>query len=340
MKKILMDCRVIKDSGIGIYTQENLRLLSENCYVDVICYQNDKDFIMSISNKINNFIYIDFGRLSLKNQKYIDNIISNYDVFFSPSYILYANRKKTIVTIHDLCPLDCRRFFGFKIYFIFYIIILFQCIFSKKIITISEFSKKRISKYFGWIVDKKIEVIPNGKRDILKDNKCFKFDLKVPNDYILTVGNMKGHKNFKALINFWDNNEINKNLVIVGEMNGFLTSDKIEIKSKNIFILGRVSDSELSYLYENAGAFLYPSLYEGFGLPLLEAMKYKLPIAASNIPVFKEIADDEINYFSPYDFKELKNILDNNSFYIKKDYSNVLKEYTWKNSVSKLIKLM
>ena len=73
----------------------------------------------------------------------------------------------------------------------------------------------------------------------------------------------------------------------------------------DVVILSNLTDNQIIQAYKNAKLFIYPSLYEGFGIPIIEAMKYKTPLAASNLEVFKEITSKNCFYFNPNDFKSI-----------------------------------
>ena len=219
--------------------------------------------------------------------------------------------------------------------------------YSKHIITVSEYSKKEISDYFG--VDKdKISIVYNGV-----DNK-FK-PKKLPNQdrYILGVSSVAYHKNIIRLIESFlllKNNYIK--LYIVGSLNKKIYGkESLKIinlakKNQNIKYLGRVDDDKLIELYSNAVCFVYPSLYEGFGIPPLEAQACGCPIVISDIPVFKEVYANSALFFNPYDpedmAKKIENIIDSSNMrkeLIQKGFKNV-KKYTWENSARQFFNIL
>ena len=192
---------------------------------------------------------------------------------------------------------------------------------------------------------KKVRVIYNGvsrrlnKSEALLDNISY-----CPRPFLLCVGNIKPHKNVIKFIDFFSSeSKLNReyDLVIVGQSEGFKTGENLKRDfPSSIIFTGFVSDGELANLYSNAKAFVYPSLYEGFGLPLFEAMLFNLPIIASNIDVFYELAGDNISYFNPYSFEDF----DCNLIALlktKRDelrYDNILSSYSWDNSVDEFLK--
>ncbi|WP_440144519.1 glycosyltransferase family 4 protein [Aeromonas veronii] len=338
--KILLDCRAIFDSGIGAYTREILMRLITSLDVSVIVFNDDLDRFLGLGLNVKKIHLVSYGRFSIKNIFGLNKLSQSYDFLFSPTFILYANRKKLIVTVHDVCVMDCRRFFAYRYIIIFKLLVSLNLIFSRKVLTISNFSKDRILSNFDFIQSGKIEVFYNGvNRGLFSiENKYSgsitdKLNIS-KNGYYLSVGNLKPHKNFSGLCKYWIDNQIDYKLVIVGTSDGLRTTESLAGGDSVIFT-GAVKDSELKELYENARAFIYPSLYEGFGLPLLEAMQFKLPIIASDIPVFREIAGDSISYFNPHDFDGVKDFTYKDLSRI--NYDSILCKYSWDDSVENII---
>jgi glycosyltransferase involved in cell wall biosynthesis len=125
------------------------------------------------------------------------------------------------------------------------------------------------------------------------------------------VGNVKPHKNLISLIRAFNQvkDKLPYDLVIVGKKDGFITNDD-ELNSffetsERIQFTGFVDDNELKKLVHQADFSVFPSLYEGFGLPPLEAMASGTAVAVSNIPVLKEICGDAVVYFDPNDHQDI-----------------------------------
>lgn len=133
-------------------------------------------------------------------------------------------------------------------------------------------------------------------------------------EYFLYVGNAYPHKNLTRLIQaivFLDKKTNTKTeLKIASSRNIFTQRLENEIDNQNasnfVILLGSVDDTKLADLYKNAKGFIFPSLSEGFGLPGVEAMKAGTLILASDIPVFKEIYEDNAIYFDPNDFTSIE----------------------------------
>lgn len=130
--------------------------------------------------------------------------------------------------------------------------------------------------------------------------------------YLLAVGNVKKHKNLGALISAFAivRDRIPHNLVIVGKKDGFLNSDET-LCAESVLLHGRVqfvgeiSDEQLTSLYRNADGLMFPSIYEGFGYPLVEAMAQRCPVACSNIASLPEVAADAALLFNPFDVEDI-----------------------------------
>jgi len=269
-------------------------------------------------------IFVDYEKFSIKgffeHSRLLKSLEKKIDLFFYPhiNLPLYIP-KNTIVTIHDLIPFTeyWDRSILKKQIFKFY---LYRAIkHSQKIIAISQVTRNDLVKYFPE-TEKKIDIIYEYIDDKFLNKKESKRVIKEP--YILFVGNRKRHKNLKNLVLAFDKikEEIGVKLVIAGakdkninqkdEIN--LLVDKLNLKDYVIEII-KPDDETLINLYKYAELFVFPSLYEGFGLPPLEAIACGCPVIASNIPILKEILGEEIACFDPYDpdniAKEVKNAL-------------------------------
>lgn len=229
--------------------------------------------------------------------------------------ILYNNK---ISIIHDITHLkypNSRSLIYRKYYELIFPLMIKT---SKHIITVSEFSKKEIMSFFD-LKEENVSVVYDSVRDNFRYIKA-----EYPDQYILAVSSMAYHKNFIGLIKAF---KLIKNkrikLYVVGGINKKIFGEKsLDIlkyleNNPNIKYLGRVSDEKLVELYSNAQCFVYPSFYEGFGLPPLEAQACGCPIIISDIPVFKEIYGKSAVYFNPYSPEDIANkietVLENKS---------------------------
>lgn len=210
--------------------------------------------------------------------------------------------RRKIITIHDLAFYENPLWYS-KLYVLFYKLMTPLCAkTSRFILTVSEFSKKEIYLKLG-IPLAKIHVLYNAvSSGFLKP-----VQKKVSENYILAVSTLDPRKNFRRLVESfvgWENNS-NIKLYLVGGKNSVFANWEI-IENENIKWLGRVSDEELVSLYQNALCFVYPSLYEGFGIPPLEAMASGVPVIVSDIPPLREVCDKAAIYVDPYDIDDMK----------------------------------
>ncbi len=257
-------------------------------------------------------------RVSLPREAEKDNL----NIFFSPYNSV--SRFKTIpniVLLHDVIWKVLAQIYLYNFRRKIYAGQTFEAVRSaKKILTVSEFSRREINKHLEISLEK-IKVIGAGisskfrsleKNDpaVLKTFKKFGID----NPYIFYIGGFETRKNVSTLINafskivrHYKNNLKNRVLVIGGatpeEKHPLLEDvvglvEKLGIKDSVRFV-GKLSDEELIHFYNGADFFVFPSIYEGFGLTVLEAMACGVPIIASQIGSIKEVALDTVHYFHP-----------------------------------------
>ena len=183
------------------------------------------------------------------------------------------------------------------------------------VVTVSRTIKQELQAYFGNIP---IVVIPNGidtinsKTPTDAELECFKFKFKIFSSFILAVGHLERRKNYPNLIKaiaclraagFY------YHLVIIGNDSGERAVLESHINayklSGQITLLSGLSDFEVRCAYALCSLFVFPSTYEGFGIPILEAMAAGCPMALADIPVFREITEGRSIYFSPADTKDI-----------------------------------
>ncbi|MFC2101087.1 glycosyltransferase family 4 protein, partial [Bacteroidota bacterium] len=190
----------------------------------------------------------------------------------------------------------------------------------QKVLTVSETSSNEIQKHIH--VDReKIKVVYAGiSHDLLKANsKSIK--LIEGNDFILSISSLHSRKNIGNIISaFKSLNKKDLKLVIAGKQQGLnkkTSNKKLDNEDNSIIETGYVSNEELIFLYKNARCLVFPSLHEGFGLPVLEAMYFGCPVIGSEIDVFKELYSDSL-YFVNHNSEEsiakgIKNLLEDDA---------------------------
>lgn len=175
---------------------------------------------------------------------------------------------------------------------------------SSAIYTVSEFSKNRIVEWSGCNPGK-IKVVYNGISDIFYSNKN-KIVKEKP--YIFCCSNRKGHKNEYRLIQAFSLSKLNDDFNLI--FSGYPTNElqllinKFKINN-DVKFTGRLDEVELSSWYKGATFTIFPSLYEGFGLPLVESMASGTPVIASNTSSLPEIGGDAAYYIDPYDIDSI-----------------------------------
>ena len=287
--------------------------------------------------------------------RYINNSISKFFLkdnknklihfMYDPEYLPKNLSQKKILTIHD--TIHEKFSASYKDNF-----------FSKRkkilekmdrIICVSENTKKDLIEFYN-LNNKKISVIYNGGdhlNDVLISEKSNKSSEK---PYILYVGSRSKYKNFRLFVESYKKSERLVNdfkIVCFGggnfsknEINFFRNlkiSDNIDLISGN--------DATLKFYYKNASLFVYPSLYEGFGLSILEAINIDCPVLVSDIPVFREILNNNINFFDPKSHEDL--IFNMEKILFSNDNKNKLisngkeisKKYLWSNCYTQTVDL-
>lgn len=253
--------------------------------------------------------------------------------------LMYKNQ---IMTIHDVSHERYPEWFS-KNYYRFYHYMMPRI--GRKahaILTVSEFSKKEIVETLNLDAEK-IHVIHSNvpfhnkpSEDKILNFKC---DSKVER-YILAVSSMDPRKNFERLVNAFQKIEDKSvKLYIIGmSFKAFNTPDLQKLIGDNIYLPGYISDDALQNMYQNALLSVYPSLYEGFGLPPLESMTYECPAINSDIPALREVSEDAALYVDPYDEEDItikinQLLCDEN---LRKDLQlkglEQIKKYSWEKS--------
>jgi len=179
---------------------------------------------------------------------------------------------------------------------------------ARRIITPSEFSKKELARWAG-IDPGNMTVIPEAADHILRvspDPSIFDRFSIGSRPYILTVGSRSRHKNLAVVLDAVRRmDRADFDLVIVGGLYSTVFQYDALDMPPNAIPVGYITDGELRALYERAAAFVYPSLYEGFGLPPLEAMTCGCPVICARAGSIEEVCGDRAVYFDPRDAGEL-----------------------------------
>lgn len=315
--------------GLGRYTQQIvdniIKLDRENKYVIFLCRENFNDFKSDNSNVKK--VLVDIRWYGLKEQLILPFYIwrERLDLMHFPHFnVPIFCPIKFAVTIHDLIlikfPTRRATTLGPVIYviknFFYKIVISLAVKRARRVFTVSEYTKKDIISHFKISPDK-VVVTYEGVADSLRnkasegksDDILLKYNIIKP--YLLYVGNAYPHKNLEGLIKVYAsiNAEMGGlRLVLVGKEDYFYNRLKQYAKSfsTDIIFPGYVPDSDLKILYSHALAYIFPSFFEGFGLPALEAMAFGLPVVSSDKTSLPEILGRAAIYFNPEDESEMK----------------------------------
>ena len=256
------------------------------------------------------FFYDPFGAFMAVNDYLLKRAVQNLPenaVFHPASAYEFLNDeilnvKNLTLTVHDLIAEKQNIDAGKNK--------LFYAQHAKKIIAISEATKKDVIEMFG-IDGNKIEVIYHASS--LNKSMAQKPNLPVPEQFLLYVGTRGGHKNFDALIRaVAPLLQKHKNLYVFCVGKKTFNAQEISVFQalgidKKVMSLSAVNDSALAYLYGKAAVFVFPSLAEGFGIPILEAWACGTPAVVSDISCFREVAAEAACYFDPQSQESMTN---------------------------------
>lgn len=226
-------------------------------------------------------------------------IFSKKDLVFSPGYNApIFIRTQFIFTIHDLNHIDRSENSSFLKRLYYKWIMLRACRHAKAVLTVSEFSKQRIVEWSG-IPAARVINVGNGV-DAEYSPSAVAFRPGYP--YMLSVSNRKAHKNEPRLIEAFARASMPAGLRLL--LTGTATPELMELieqyqLQERVLFIGRVAETDLPGLYSGALALLFPSLYEGFGLPVIEAMASGCPVLTSNTTSLPEVAGDAAMLVDP-----------------------------------------
>lgn len=347
MYRIAVDCRMIGTGGIGSFISELLPyFIDGNECLLIGTHEQCADFIKTGEA---DFCFCDIQPFSVREligfPPDVCAKINHCDFYFTPYCNIPAGITIPIFsTIHDVVFLDVpglTGFFGKKIRKLFYQRAVNA---SAAVFTVSEFSRERILHHLR--CKKPLEIVYNAAPAYLAQ------PLEAPvqkRNQILFVGNIKKHKGLHTLLDAFEiasENGFSAKLVIVGNADNFRTGDVETVRrlsgftAEKIEFTGRITNDELKMLYAQSRFLVQPSLYEGFGIPPLEALTVGTPALVSDIPVFKEIyAGFPVEFFKTGNAQDLAQ-----KMLAFKDHEIDARElpgtYSYKNSAEKILDVM
>ena len=273
--------------------------------------------------------------------------------FFCPDLRItpISEECKKIMVVHDL------SFHHFPQYFSLQTRLWYKILNPKRelkksdhLIAVSEFTKKDLIRTYN-ILETKITTIHEGIDEKLTANiplQELQKKYNLPKDYFLFLATIEPRKNIKNLLQaFTHFNQTNSkvHLVLAGKTNPKIFATVPKQQRKNIHFIGFVEEQDKASLYTNAKAFIYPSLFEGFGLPLLEAMKVGTPVITSNISSMPEVVGDAALLIDPQEpatiTAAMEKVLDpSTTKKLQSKMKDQIKKYSWEKAAKQTAKLL
>lgn len=364
--KIAIDARsatLHHGTGIGTYTNNLISQILSIASEDEFTLFCSGEFNKAFNKNNSNIIYSSGKHGGFYERYYIPNqLIKKFiDLYHIPQNGIgfdFDTKIPTVVTIHDLIPYIMPETVG-KGYLERFLRDMPNIIHnSAGILTVSEYSKKDILKYFSSYPEEKIFVTPLAANTNFKPldkilcKSYIKDNFGVTDPYILYIGGFSSRKNVLGLVKSFGSiyKDLNKpyKLLLGGSLKdeGEKLFNFVEDKKLQdvVIFCGYLDDKTLPILYSGCDAFVYPSLYEGFGLPPLEAMSCKAPVITSNVTSIPEVTGDCAILINPHKEDDLKNalvkLLNDESLKAilsEKGYSRSLK-FTWKHTAENTLK--
>lgn len=282
------------------------------------------------------------------------------NLLFSPNFSGPITITHQVVTVHDMTPFDFPDYLT-KEYVLWYRFLVPRLLSNcDKIIAVSHFTKSQILKFVN-IKPEKIEVIYNGV-----DQRFFRSnldtsllrnvnpkELQTPcSNYLLYVGSIQPRKNLERILKAWNLvvDKVDKDiwLIVAGTKGKSQVFKQLSLENipPRVYFTEFVPEEALPELYKNAIGFVFPSLYEGFGLPILEAMASGTPVITSNLTAMPEIAGDAALQVDPYDIESIADgiyrIIEDHSLreYLASKGVERAKIFSWKATAEKTWKVL
>jgi glycosyltransferase involved in cell wall biosynthesis len=318
--RIGIDARKLHDFGIGTYIRNLLRQLARldrQTEFVILCRPEDRETLGALGENFRPVVETS-GNYSLAEQWRIPLALKRERVtlFHAPHYVLPPLiRCRSVVTIHDCIHLMFPQYLPNKVAFWYArSSIRMAARSATRIMTVSESSKRDILRFVD-IPPEKIDVIYNAydeqfamepaEADVVRVRERYQLN----DEFVLYAGNVKPHKNLGRLIEAF--HLVRKRgldhlkLVMIGDDISKYTALRRAVHQyqlhKYVRFLGYMPEETLAVMYRLAGVFVFPSLYEGFGLPPLEAMASGTPVVMSNVSSLPEVAGDAAVLVDPYD---------------------------------------
>ena len=358
--KVAIDARKLHDFGIGTYIRNLLRHVarmdSENEYV-LLCQEPDLGIAAQLGPNFRTVLEPS-PNYSIREHIHVPWVLlrERPDVFHAPHYVLPpAIRCRSVVTIHDTIHLTFPQYLPNKLAYAYARASMWAAAHrSHRILTVSEASKRDILRFFP-VPPEKVVVVHNAiderfsREPRPEDVERVRERFQLQQRFVLYVGNIKPHKNLERLIEAFHNlrrgDHDDLKLLIIGDQiskyPGLRRAVHLHKLHKHVRFLGYLPDETLAILYRLASVFVFPSLYEGFGLPPLEAMASGTPVVTSNVSSLPEVTGDAAVLVDPYDVgaieSGIRRVLTEPALAAEMRRKGLLRarEFSWERSVAK-----
>jgi glycosyltransferase involved in cell wall biosynthesis len=357
--RVAIDTRKIHDFGIGTYIRNLLRQLAridQNTEYVLLCREPDLGIAAQLGPNFRGVVEPS-PNYSLREQIHVPWVLRRErpDVYHAPHYVLPpAVRCRSVVTIHDCIHLMFPQYLPNRAAYAYARASMWAAARrSDRILTVSEASKRDILHFFN-VKPEKIVVVYNAidehfsatpsDEQVARIRERYQLDHK----FVLYVGNIKPHKNLVRLIEAFSQlrrTHDDLKLLIIGDEISKLPALRRAVHRnklhKFVRFLGYLKDDTLTVLYRLASVFVFPSLYEGFGLPPLEAMASGTPVVTSNVSSLPEVTGDAAVLVDPYDVDSIsdgmRRVLEDPRLAEELRIKGLLRarEFSWERSVEK-----
>ena len=365
--KIVFDLTPIYDHLTGVeryninITKEMIIHHPENDYILLFKNEVHKEFEAIVKQRNVGHVTIPACNkllfIQLRLLKALRKIDADYYVFLSFTSPVLFKQGRIINAIHDLTCWDCPETIPAKMKHYYRYTYGAAARNSWRLITVSKFSQRRICEKYK-LETEKVPVIYDGLTDIFSKEYAYNPELKkkygLPNKYMLSLSTLEPRKNLQLLIKaFGDLAEKNKDLpdlVLAGRQGWKLEEIVGEVSDalkERIHFTGFVADEDLPQLYADAEVFVFPSKYEGFGLPVIEAMSQRTIVITSDAASLPEVAGEAGIIFRSDDIDDLKRAIckyfemnEKEKKTRKQNGFSISQGFSWKNEAEKLYRIM
>lgn len=358
----------LESTGVELYGKHLIdglvASLSEKDDVRLVLYGRQKNaFPFPVGGKVEEKI-VKPRRLWTLLGLSLEMLFRKPDVLFVPSHVFpFFVPKKSIITIHDTAFRYLKHVYSWREYWYLNWSTKFAVKKASKIIVPSSATANDLQHFFGCDPEK-IVIVPHGfeapgfskseLKETLEESKIFRhFNIDEESEFFFFVGRLESKKNLMRLIQAFAKiceTHPKVRLILAGKRGvGFdhiLQTVKENKLEERVIMPGYITEKEKCLLYAMSKAFVFPSLYEGFGLPLLEAFYFKTPVLTSHIACLPEVAGEAACYCDPYDLESIAMGMDkllNNRVYAEELVaagSEQLKKFSWKTTVKKTLEVL